>query len=373
MIVIKEVKGRRMLKTFIDFPVKLYKDNKYFTPYLYMDEVSNLTVDKNPASKYCEFKLFLAYKDNKVVGRICGILNHFSNEKYNQSRIRFNRIDMIDDIEVTKALIKAVEDFGRSKGMTEINGPLGYSDQDKEGMLTKGFDQMNMFVTFYTHPYYVEHLKKLGFSVDAVWNEYRINIPKEVPQLIKRMAERVRQKTEFRLLEVKHKKELKPYVNEVLRLNNLAYKDLYGYVPIDDKQIAHLANQYMPMLNIDYLQIVVDKSNKVVGYGLMLPSPAKALKKCKGHLFPFGWIMFLNALKHSKSLDMLLVAIHPDFQNQGIYALIVERAIENAIKNKIEFAETGPELQTNKNVQSLWKVFEAEKHKERCCFLKAIE
>lgn len=373
MIVVKEVKGKRMLKQFIEFPVKLYKDCPYFTPYLYMDEVNNLTPKKNPASKYCDFKLFLAYKDNKLVGRICGILNHFANEKYNQKRIRFNRIDMIDDIEVTRALINAVMEYGKEKGMSEINGPLGYSDQDKEGLLTKGFDQINMFVTFYTHEYYVRHLKELGFVVDATWNEFKIYIPNEVPKLITRMADRVREKTDFKLLEVKKKSELKPYVKEVLRLNNLAYKDLYGYVPIDDNQIELLASQYMPMINLDYLQIVVDSNNKVIAYGLMIPSPARALKKTKGHLFPFGWIRFFKALKNAKTLDMLIVAVHPDYQNQGVHALVFEKSILNAIKNKVEYAETGPELNTNLNIQGLWRMFEHENHKERCCFIRKID
>ena len=190
MIIIKEVKGKRMLKKFIDFPLSLYKNCPYFTPYLFEDELANLTPGKNPASRYCDFKLFLAYKENKIVGRICAIINRFANEKYHQKRIRFNRIDMIDDIEVTKALINAVEQYGKENGLEEINGPLGYSDQDKEGLLTYGFDKHNMFATFYTYEYYVQHLKQLGFVQDAKWNEYRIYIPEKVDPLISKIAQR---------------------------------------------------------------------------------------------------------------------------------------------------------------------------------------
>ncbi len=374
MIEIKEVKGRRMLKQFIEFPVKLYKDCPYFTPYLYEDELANLTPGKNPAAKYCEFKLFLAYKDKKIVGRICGIINHFSNEKYHQNRVRFNRIDMIDDIEVTKALIKAVEDFGKEQGLTEINGPLGYSDQDKEGMLTKGFDQMNMFVTFYTHEYYVEHMKQLGFKVDAKWNEYKIIIPKEIDPRITKMSQFVQKKYKFHLQKIKSKRELKrDVIIEVLKLTNVCYANLYGYVPIDEKQMIHLADQYIPLVNLNYLQLVRDENEKLVAYGLMIPTPVNALKKHKGHLFPLGWIDFLKDLKHSKVLDMLLVAVDPKYQSSGVMAIIFEKAISNAIKNGITHAETGPELEYNENVQSLWKNLETINHKERVCWLKPIE
>lgn len=374
MIEIKEVKGRRMLKQFIEFPVKLYKDCPYFTPYLYEDELANLTPGKNPAEKYCEFKLFLAYKDKKIVGRICGIINHFSNEKYHQNRVRFNRIDMIDDIEVTKALIKAVEDFGKEHGLTEINGPLGYSDQDKEGMLTKGFDQMNMFVTFYTHEYYVEHMKQLGFKVDAKWNEYKIIIPKEIDPRITKMSQFVQKKYKFHLQKIKSKRELKrDVIIEVLKLTNVCYANLYGYVPIDEKQMIHLADQYIPLVNLNYLQLVRDENEKLVAYGLMIPTPVNALKKHKGHLFPLGWIDFLKDLKHSKVLDMLLVAVDPKYQSSGVMAIIFEKAISNAIKNGITHAETGPELEYNENVQSLWKNLETINHKERVCWLKPIK
>lgn len=372
MITTKEVKGRRMLKAFIDFPSKLYKDCPYFTPYLYEDELDNLIPEKNPASKYCEFRLFLAYKDKKIVGRICGIINHYSNKKYNQKRIRFNRIDMIDDIEVTKALISAVEDWGRSRGLTEINGPLGYSDQDKEGLLTYGFDQKNMFVTFYTHEYYVRHLEQLGFKVDATWNEYRIHIPEKLDPRIERLSLYVQKKYHLTLLHFKNKRKIKPYIKKCLRLINICYKDLYGYVEIDEKQMDHLAAQYVPLINLDFLQVVVDENDTVVGMGLMIPTPVNALKKHKGHLFPIGWIDFLHDLKHEKVLDMLLIGVHPDYQKLGVTAMIFEDAIKNAIKNGITDAETGPELEYNQKVQSLWNGFDLKQHKRRSAFLKPI-
>lgn len=374
MIEIKEVKGRRMLKKFIDFPVKLYKDCPYFTPYLYEDELNNLIPKRNPASSYCEFKLFLAYKDNKIVGRICGIISHFANKKYNQNRVRFNRIDMIDDIEVTKALIKAVEDWGKSKGLTEINGPLGYSDQDKEGMLVMGFDQLNMFATFYNHEYYGKHMEQLGFKVDATWDEFQIPIPKEVDPQIAKASKFVQEKFGLHLVHFKSKRELtKEIIVEVLKLTNVCYGNLYGYVPIDEDQMMHLAAQYIPLINLDYLQLVRDSNNKLVAYGLMIPTPVMALKKHKGHLYPFGFIDFLHDLKHQKILDMLLVAVDPQYQNTGVMAMIFEKDIENAIKNHATHAETGPTLINNLPIRTLWKNFNPKNHKRRVCWLKPIE
>lgn len=214
MIEVKVVNNKKMLKKFIDFLLTLYKDCPYFSPYIFEDEIDNLTPGRNPASKYCDFRLFLAYKDGKIVGRICGIINHFANNKYNQKRVRFNRIDMIDDIEVTKALIHAVEEFGKEQGMVEINGPLGYSDQDKEGLLTYGFDQFNMFATFYTYEYYVHHLQQLGFVVDAKWNEYKVYIPDEVNPVISKIAARALKNNHLTLLRFKNKRKLKPYIKK---------------------------------------------------------------------------------------------------------------------------------------------------------------
>lgn len=375
MIEIKIVKGRRMLKQFIDYPVKLYAKDPNFTPYLYSEEWKALAPHKNPAEAYCQFRLFLAYRDGKIVGRICGIINSFANKKYQQSRVRFNRLDMIDDIEVTRALVGAVEDFGRENGMTEINGPLGYSDQDREGLLNRGFDQKNMFVTFYTWPYYVKHLELLGFKEDATWLERKITIPKEGNARIARLAHLVTVRDNFHLVEFKRKraKDIEPYVEKALSLVNVCYKDLYGYVEVGPDEMAALAREYVPLVNVHYLQFVENEANELVGFGLMIPSPSLALKKSKGKLFPFGWIGFLHALRTSKSLDMLLIAIRPDCQNSGAAAIILNAALNHAVADGIEYAETGPELETNEKVQRLWKYFDAPVHKRRSAYLKPIE
>ena len=373
MIEIREVKGKKMLRDFIDFPVRLYKGNPYFTPYLYEDEIENLTPGKNPQTSHCIFKLLLAYKDGKIAGRICGIINKYANTKYNQKRVRFNRIDMIDDIEVTKALIKSVEQFGLEYELEEIVGPLGYSDQDKEGMLTFGFDQKNTFMTFYTHEYYVEHLKKLGFVQDAEWKEYRVPIPKEIDPLFTKLSELCQRRFKLKPVQLKKHENLKPYVEEVLSLTNKCYADLYGYVPYSKEEMHHLAAQYLPMIDPKYLPMVYNEQNQLIAYGLMIHTPVDALKRHNGHLFPFGFIDFLHEIKHSKVLDMLLVAVDPDYRDKGALAIILEQSIKNAIADGIEYAETGPTLTENKEIQAMWARFNRIHHKTRACFIKPIE
>lgn len=373
MIIIKEVLTKRDLKKFIQFPVRLFKDVEQFTPYIFEDEMANLTPSKNPASAWCDFKLFMAYIDGKIVGRICGIISHFANDKYGQKRVRFNRIDMIDDIEVTKAMIKAVAAWGRENGMTEIVGPLGYSDQDKEGLLVEGFEYANMFATFYHFPYYKEHLEKLGFVVDATWVEARLYVPEKMDERFERINKYVERKYHVHIKELKSKKALEPYIVQVLSLANKAYADLYGFVPISEDFMGTLAKQYMPLLNLRYTNIVVDEKDKVVAFGISIPSPVFALKKIKGKLYPFGFIRFLNALKHSKQLDLLLIAIEPELKTSGIINLVLGEAIKHAIEDGIEYAETGPELIDNIQVQSLWKNLNYINHKKRVCYLRSID
>jgi hypothetical protein len=374
MVTIEVVNTKKALKQFIDFPSKLYRDNPYFTPYIYEDELNNLNPKKNPASSYCDFRLFLAKKDGKIVGRVAAIINRYSNDKYQEKRIRFNRIDFIDDAAVFDALIDAVAAYGKSHGMTQLAGPLGYSDQDKEGLLTFGFEEKNMFVTFYNAAYYVTHFERYGFKKDATWNEYQIQVPKSVPPILDKISQRVLERNHLHLVRVKSKryKELAPYIKQIFTLMNKTYDHLYGYVPVKEDLMDMLAKQYIPLVNLDYIQLVCDEQEKVVAFGLMIPSPVDALKRSKGHLFPFGFIDFFRQLKRSKVLDMLLVAVEPELKNSGVLALVFTEAIRNAIKNGIAYAETGPELENNAHVQALWKNFDHRHHKSRSAFVKDI-
>lgn len=373
-IYVKEVVDHRSRKIFVDFPTQLLSEYSSFTPYVFEDEMLNLNPKKNPASRYCDFKLFLAYKEHKVVGRVCAIINHYSNDKYQEKRLRFNRIDCIEDYEVFQALMHAITTYALAHQLEAMVGPLGFSDQDKEGLLTHGFDELNMFITFYTPSYYVDFFQKYGFQVDATWHEYQIKIPNEVPPFLVRIAERVKTSHSLHLVHFpkKSKQLLAPYIKKLLVLMNLTYGDLYGYVPVEEALMDHLVDQYYPLIDLKFLQLVCDKDENLIAFGLMIPSPVKALKKIKGHLFPFGFIEFLHGLKTSKILDMMIVAVHPDYKKTGVLSLIFVESIQHAIKMNMEYAETGPELAYNQDVQALWKHFQTRHHKTRSAFLKNI-
>jgi hypothetical protein len=375
MVTIHVVRTRKELKKFIDFPSFLYQNNPFFTPYIFEDELNNLDPKKNPASSYCDFKLFVAKIGDKMVGRVAAIINRFSNEKYNEKRVRFNRIDFIDDEAVFNALMDAVSQYGKQHGMTQMAGPLGYSDQDKEGLLTFGFEEKNMFVTFYTAPYYVNHFQRYGFRIDATWKEYQIKVPQVMPPMLEKISKRVMERNNLHVVRIKSKKYryLAPYIKQIFQLMNKTYDHLYGYVPVKEDLMDMLVKQYIPLLNVDYIQLICDEKNQLVAFGLMIPSPVDALKRSRGHLFPFGFINFFRQLKHSKVLDMLLIAVEPAFKNSGVLALVFTEAIRHAIKNGIEHAETGPELEYNQHVQSLWKNFDHRHHKTRSAFVKDIQ
>lgn len=368
--IVKEVINKKQRAQFIDFPCQLYKNNPFFTPPIFEDEMTQLAPN-NPSHHQCEYKLFLFFEGKRIVGRVCAIINHFANTKYRQKRLRFNRLDMINDIQVTSLIIETLSSFAQSKGLSELVGPLGFSDQDKEGLLVEGFDQKNMFVTLYNAPYYVEHLIQLGFTHDVSWVEKRIKVPKNIDPKLTRLSAIIQNRRRVSLVQLKNKNKnrLRPYIRQIFPLMNKAYDHLYGYVPVRDELMDQLVNQYLPMIHLDYLQLVVDSENHLVAFGIMIPSPVDALKKHQGHLFPFGWFDFLKSQRTSKVLDMLLIAVDPAYRNSGVLVLIFEDAIRKAIKNGMQYCESGPELETNLEVQGLWKSFDHEQHKKRSCFV----
>jgi hypothetical protein len=258
-IVIKEVTSRSMLKTFIDFPTLLLKHYPAFTPAIFEDELQNLNPKKNPAHRYCDTKLFLAYQNNKVVGRVCGIINHYSNRKYKEKRLRFNRIDFIEDYDVFESLMHGLKTYALANQLDTLVGPLGFSDQDKEGLLTEGFDERNMFVTLYSPSYYVGFFERYGFVKDATWNEYQIKVPLRIPEYLLRVVERIQERYDFRLVTIpkKNKLLLGPYIKKILALMNLTYGHLYGFVPVEEDLMYHLVKQYLPLIQLDFLQLFV--------------------------------------------------------------------------------------------------------------------
>jgi len=373
-LILKEVTSRSELKKFINFPFTLYKDNKYWVPPLIFDEIKTLSKEKNPAFDFCEARYWLAYKNDEIVGRIAGIINHKYNEKWNQKSARFGWIDFIDDQEVSKSLIDQVITWAKEKRMNKIHGPLGFTDFDGEGMLTEGFNELSTFGSIYNHSYYPNHIEKLGFEKDADWIEFTVKFDPNVagPEKVSRIAEAVAERNKLHLLRVKKAKEMLPYAREVFYLINEAYKDLFGFVELSDKQIDMYVKAYFGFIKPDYVPIILDSNNKVVAFGITMPSLSVAVQKGKGRLFPFGFIHILRAMKNNPDVDLYLTAVHPEMQNKGVNAMLMNEMHHVYVKNKIQRVETNRELEENSKIQAQWRFFENRLHKRRRCFKKTI-
>ena len=351
-------------------------DNPNFVPAFFGDDVDDWDEKKNPAFEYCEARSWLAYRDGEVVGRIGAILSHAANEKWGTKRMRFSQVDFIDDPEVSKALFDTVEQWAREKGMEEVHGPLGFCDLDREGMLVDGFDRRSMFYTYYNDPYYLDHLTALGYVKDTDWIEHLLPLNGwEDPNYkkLKRISDAMLRRTGFHKVEVKHKSEYKPYIRQVFELVNIAYSHLYGVVELNDRQIEKYTNKFLPLVDPDFACLIVDDDDKLMGFGVGAPSTAEAMRSCKGHLFPFGWIGLLKALrKKNDTLDLLLIAVRPEYQKSGLNGVIMEHLFTGCNKNGIRRAETGPQLETNTKVHHQWNMFDIEPHKRRRCFVKQL-
>ena len=374
-IEIKEIKPtRREIKKFSLFSTNLYKDNAYYVPDLLMDNLDTFNPAKNPASEFCDSKLFMAYRDGKAVGRVAGIINRVVNEKSNEKNVRFGFIDFVDDEEVSAALLGAVEDWGRSQGMDHIVGPLGFTDMDPEGMLVEGFDQLGTMATIYNHPYYPRHIEKLGFERDTDWVEFKITIPESIPDKMVRICEIVKKKYNVRNIKYTSSKALvKDYGQAIFRLINEAYSQLYGYSPLTPRQIDHYINMYLPVLRLENVSLIVDADNALIGVGIAMPSMSKALQRSRGKLFPFGWYHLLKGLKGKNDVvDLLLVAIKPEYQSKGVNSLLFNDLIPCFRKNGYKYAESNPELDDNQRVQLQWQYFDTTQHKRRRAYKKAL-
>lgn len=366
--------SKKEIKKFTQFQIDLYEGNPYFVPPLMMDDYQTLATDVNPAFEFCEEALFMAYRDGKPVGRIAGIINHQVNEKDHQKAARFGFVDFVDDHEVSEALFKAVEEWARSKGMNRLIGPLGFTDLDHEGMLVDGFQELSTMATIYNYPYYPEHMERLGFRKESDWMEFLLEVPEKVPERYARIAEIVKEKFDLRVLKYTSRKRVKKeYGHALFHLINDAYKDLYQFSKLSERQIEYYISQYLDLLNLDLLTLIVDNSDRLVGVGISMPSMSKALQKSKGKFFPLGWYHLLKGLKGKNDrVDLLLVAVHPEYQNKGVNALLFTDLIPYYIANGYKYAETNPELETNAKVQSQWEYFNPRQHRRRRSFMKKI-
>ncbi|HHU41607.1 MAG TPA: hypothetical protein GXZ44_04800 [Fermentimonas caenicola] len=375
-VIIKKVTSKDDLMKFIQFGIDLYKGNEYFVPPLIYDERATLNRSKNPAFDHCDATYFLAYRDGEIVGRIAVIINYKSNERWNQKHARFGFVDFIDDEDVVDSLFGAAESWARSRGMEKIHGPLGFTDLDHEGMLIEGFDRMGTMATIYNYPYYQKHMERMGYVKDKDWVEFLIQIPPEVPERFSRMGEIVKKRFGLTVKHLQRKQDVYPYAREMFILINNAYKDLYGYVELSDKQIDYYVDMYIPMIRLDFVTLVLRQNdNKLVGLGIGLPSMSDALRKAKGRFLPNGWYHLYKALKgngHNGVLDLLMIAVDPEYQGKGVNALMFNEFIPAANKLGMTKAESNIELEDNSKVHSMWNGLEYEQHKRRRAFIKNI-
>lgn len=372
-IKIKEVISKKDLKKWIEFPNSLYKDNDYYVPFLASDEMETFSPDKNPAYAFCETKLFLAYKDKKTVGRIAGLINHAYNKKWGKNAIRFTRFDFIDDYEVSEALFQMVVDWGKENGLTEIMGPIGFTDMDHEGMLIEGFEEFNLSITFYNHPYYIDHMERLGLQKDIDWFEYRINVPESLDPRFARISNRICEKNNYSVVTYNNRKVLYNDALEAFKIIDIAFSKLYGTVPLTPEVIKHAIDGYVPVVNLDYVCSIKDKDGNIIGFGVLVPSIAKALKKSNGKMLPFGVFRLLRALGgKNDTLEMFFVAVKPEYQSLGLPAILINTLAPKIIKNGVKYCETGPMLETNTAIHSMWRHFEKRQHRRRRCYIKAI-
>lgn len=371
-ITVKEVTTQKELDQFIRFPLSLYRGNPCFVPPLHFDEKATLRKDKNPAFDYCEARYWLAYKNGKVVGRIAAIINHAFIEKWDKRYMRFGWVDFENDPEIAASLIGEVEKWAKEKGMTAVHGPMGFTDLDHEGMLVEGFDKLGTLATIYNHPYYPQFMEQLGYSKDADWVEYLVKVPEVIPEKMEKMASVVERRLGLRVLKAKSAKDILPYAPAIFELINEAYADLYGVVPLTEKQIKYYTKQYFSFIRPDFVPLILDKEDKLVAFGVTMPSLSAALQKAKGSLLPFGFVHILKALKKNDLADLYLVAIRKDMQGKGVNALLMYEVNKSYIRNGIRYAETNPELEMNTKVQSIWEHFDAVQHKRRRCFIKHL-
>jgi len=375
MVEIKKIEPTKSnLKKFTQFQIDLYDGNPYYVPPLVSDDVATLSPQVNPAFDFCESVYFMAYRDGKPVGRIAGIINNQVNERHHSRTARFGFIDFIDDDEVSAALMSAVEKWARDKGMKKLIGPLGFTDLDHEGMLVEGFQELSTMATIYNYAYYPRHMEKLGYKKESDWVEFLMDVPDEIPEKYNRIADIVKKKFGLKVLKYKSRKRIKDeYGRALFHLINDAYDGLYEYSHLTEKQIDYYIDIYLGLLNLDLVTLIVDKDDQLVSVGISMPSMSKALQKSKGKMLPLGWWHLLKGLKGKNDrVDLLLVAVKPEYQNKGANALLFQDLIPYYIKYGYKYAESNPEMETNAKVQGQWEYFKNRQHRRRRSFYKNL-
>lgn len=375
MLEIKKIsKDRNSLKKFVRFGIDLYKGNDCFVPPLIVDELATLDPERNPAFDFCEADYFMAYRDGRPVGRVAAIINRQVNESSGRKAARFGFIDFTDDPEVSEALLHSVEEWAREKGMDKVIGPLSFTDLDKEGCLIEGFDQLSTMATIYNYPYYPAHIERMGYEKESDWVEFLIAIPDAIPEKHLRIAEIVKKKFGLKVLKYTSRKKIKEeYGRKLFHLINDAYKDLYQFSRLSERQIDKYIDEYLNLLDLDLVTLIVNSDDELVGVGISMPSMSRALQKSGGKFFPFGWLHLLKGLKGKNDrVDLLLVGVRPDYQSKGVNALLFVDLIPQYQKKGFLFAESNPEMEANAKVQNQWEAFNPKLHKRRRSYVKNL-
>ena len=375
MISIKKVTSDDDFKDFVKFPNRLYKDSKYWVSPIIKEELEMMNKEKNPVFNNAEAEFFMALKNNKIVGRIAAIVNWIEIEEQKKSKVRFGWYDVIDDLEVSKKLIDEVIKFGKKRNLSFIEGPVGFSNMDKAGLLTHGFEELNTMITWYHNSYQKDHLEKIGMKKQAEWVEYKIQIfsEKEAPEKVKKFSNLIMKRYHLRPLNFKKTKEILPYIDEMFDLLNKTYNNLQTFVPIQKYQIDHYKDRYLRYIHPDFIKSVVDKNGKLIAFAITMPSFSRALKKMNGKLFPFGFLRILMAQKFNSRASLYLIGVHPDYQNKGVTAILFNDLQTMFNRRGIKEVETNPELIENKSIQAFWKNYKNELHKKRCTYRMDIK
>jgi len=373
---IKEVQSRKELREFVNFPEKLYRHNPYYVPPLEFDQMDTLDQKKGAAQEFCDSKLYLAYKDGKLAGRVAAIVNRLANKQWNHKEVRFGWYDFIDDREVSKALMDKVEEFGRSYGMDSVVGPLGFTDFDPEGLLIEGFDQLSTMALIYNYPYYVDHIEGMGFQKDADWIEYKIYMPKVLPERVARMANIIRQRANVHITPLTRKLiREKDYAHKIFKIINDCYKNLYNFTVLPEKMADKYIGFYLKVLDLNYVSLVENDKDEIVAFGITMPSIARALQRSRGKLFPFGWWFLAKSLffKREEGVEMLLVGVNPEYQNSGVNTLVQADMFRKYTEAGMKWAETNAILETNIKNQGQFKEFNHECKKRRRSYIKKLD
>ena len=374
-VTIKTVDSKRDLRTFIKFPLNLYKDCPYYVPNIYLDELTTLDPKKNPMGKYSRSRKFLAYKDGKVVGRVIAIINEIANKNWNHKEVRFGWMDFIDDQEVSKALLEAVIAFGKEQGMTSIVGPLGFTDFDSEGCVVEGFDDISSFALKYNYPYYAAHFEALGFQKVNDWLEYRIFVPGSVPDKVVRASKMLTERYGLRIRKLSRRDVYKEkYGQKVFDLINRTYSDLFDFTVLPPEVIDSYVDMYLRLLDLKFITLVEDAQGKLVAVALTMPSIAHAVQKCKGYMFPFGWWYLLKSMffKYEEALELLMIAVDSEYRNRGGHALLFNEIIPNLIEGGFQYGESNAEMEDNASVQNIWNLYRKEFKRRRRVYGKSF-